>query len=205
VPACLSEFEPLLLRFDPEELDNHYGAIFGLLPDLRLAAFNRSWFDFARDNGGEPAISRDWPLGRSVLDAVPEPLRPFYEQAFTHCLSSGSPWEHEYECSSPEVYRWYHQRLLPLGDGDGLLVVNSLLVENAHPAGSVIHQVVISEYMDNNGYLHQCAHCRRVLFQGSPERWDFVAEWVRHFPKNTSHTLCPVCYRYYYTVPRTST
>ena len=126
------DFQPLLADYDPGVLENDQGTIYGLWPDLTLAYFNPARFRFAAENGGEPAISQDWRLGRQVLEAIALPLRPFFEQNYRRCLLEDRPWEHFYECSSDQLYRQFHMTAFPLGRSKGLLVVNSLRVESEH-------------------------------------------------------------------------
>lgn len=56
---CDRDFAALLEEYLPEELHTSEDTIYGLKPDLTLAYFNEGWAQFAKRNGGEPAISRD--------------------------------------------------------------------------------------------------------------------------------------------------
>jgi hypothetical protein len=195
---CAPGFEPLLQPFSVESLDRDGASIFGLWPDFTLACFNEGWRRFAAENGGVQQIAR-WGLGRSVLDAVSGSLRAFYAAAYRECLNRRSPWEHAYECSSPDRYRQFHLTAYPLGERQGLLVVNSLSIEAPHdPLERRPHQPVESMYRDARGLLHQCSHCRRVRRAVGEQAWDWVPQWVRQCPSGTSHGLCPICLSYYY-------
>ncbi len=197
--ACDPAFLPLLRGFDVEELDQHGGSVYGLWPDLRLACFNRSWEEFARDNGGEPAISTRWGLNSSVAEAICEPLRRYYALRYSACLKGMEPWDHRYECSSPFAFRCFHMTAYPLGRREGLLVVNSLVVERPHDvAGVPAHSADDHAYVDAHGDLHQCAHCRRVQRSDTPQFWDWIPQWVEKSPAHASHGICPVCLDYYY-------
>ncbi len=195
------EFRLPLRRYSLPDLRAHSGTIYGLFSDLRLAYLNPAWFRFAAENGGEPRISEEWTLGRSILDSIPSPLRDFYERHFHECLRTATVWKHEYECSSAARYRRFHQIVYPLDDGTGLLVVNSLLVDRPHdPAERLPYAPDQRTYQDADGLICQCAHCRRVKHPGELERWDWIPEWVTGFPKATSHGFCPTCFRFYYPV-----
>lgn len=61
-----------------------------------------------------------------------EPFRDFYLNVYRNILKTGTAWEHDYECSSPEAYRIFHETAYPLHDLEGILVVSSLLLEKEH-------------------------------------------------------------------------
>ena len=52
--------------FDFETLENCPHSIFGLSKDLQLIYFNKAWFDFAKQNNGEPGISNRFQLGTPI-------------------------------------------------------------------------------------------------------------------------------------------
>jgi hypothetical protein len=197
-------FEKLLKEFSIAEVDSNIDPVFGLWSDMRLAYFNIAWFSFAKDNGGEPAISDEWGLGRSLYDSIPPNIQAYYQTLFKSVIESGqkkrrSPISHEYECSSASVYRRFAMLLYPLAAGKGLLVVNSLLCERPHDPGErPPNQPEIQIYADANDMIHQCVHCRRVENQRVSGRWDWVPAWVEHIPPNGSHTLCNFCFNKYY-------
>ena len=74
-------------------MESDRSTIYGLWPDLTLAYANPSWTRFAAENGGEPAISTDWTLGRCLLEAVAEPLRPFFVESYGRSLRESRPWK----------------------------------------------------------------------------------------------------------------
>lgn len=197
--ASDNEFESLLTGFSRDDLEKHHDAIYGLWPDYRIAYVNPAWHRFAAENGGEPAIGTRWSYGACILDAMSEVLVSFYESAYRRCLDTGERWEHQYECSSSVLHRRFQQIVYPL-KREGLLVVNSLVVEQRHdgedrkPRKPLEHQ-----YRDENGLITQCAHCRRVENVHVKDRWDWIPEWVERFPAETSHSFCPTCLAFYYT------
>lgn len=196
-------FRAALWRYDLAELDRHGSPVYGVTSDYHLGYFNRTWFDFAAANDGEPEISNDWPLGRSLLDCIPTVLRAFYLDGYGTCLASGRAWQHRYECSSPTRYRLFHQRVVPLDEGAGLLMFNSLVVERAHdPVERAPLAPAVATYTNPDGLIIQCCVCRRVKFPDDLDRWDWIPEWVRNFPLHTSHGLCPPCFRHQYPLAR---
>lgn len=199
---CAADFAPLLERFDRRALDGNSSVVFGLWADYRLGYANTAWFHFAGENGGEPAISIRWPLGSSIMSAVPAILQPFYFNLYARAINREpritAPVSHEYDCSSAEAYRRFMMQVYALDHDRGFLVVNSLLIERAHDAGAAVPAPREEEYRDENGLLCQCSHCRRYRCTRVAERWDWIPAWVRRQPARTSHGLCRVCFDYFY-------
>ena len=184
--------------FRVKDLEADNAIIYLLQPDLRIIYCNKAWDRFAEQNGGlgliRPAI-----LGTRILDVIPEPLKSYYENGLTQAKEKGRPWEHDYECSSPEFYRLFHMRVLPLADSY-VLVESSLRVERLHgldrpemPANAVF-------YLNEHGILTMCSHCRRTRRIGMAEGpvWDWVPSFLVDPPGRVSHGLCPNCRAYFY-------
>ena len=197
-------FRDLLKTFELPVIEAHAGTVFGLWRDLRLAYFNPWWLKFAEENDGEPSISLDWGLGRSLLDSVPDILRPFYRDLYGNALQQGRlpPLQHEYECSSADLFRRFMMTVYPLRQGEGFLVVNSLAVEKAHdPHERKDNEPDPGTYIGDDGLIRQCSNCRRTKNAKEPNRWDWVSAWVAEPPARTSHTLCAFCLAHYYPGP----
>jgi len=196
---CDSRFRPLLRDFSMILLENSNDIIYGVWPDLTLAFLNAAWFRFAAENRGEPAIATQWTLGRSILDAMPEPLVPFFERNFCRVLAESRRWEHSYECSSDEVQRTFRLTVYPLGNAEGLLLVNSLKVEA--PQQQMPSPSLAERYINAHGVITQCCHCRKFRPVGEKNAWDWIPAWVRHMPmpERVSHGLCEMCFGFYYT------
>jgi hypothetical protein len=150
---------------------------------------NPAWNAFALANG---ARWRDgaWAIGSALMDAIPGILKSFYADLFARARAGAAPVDHEYECSTPTLRRWYSMRVFPCHAST--FVVTHSLVRTA--------PVDVSEYRPEPGAaLLQCSHCRRVQRPGVvPETWDFVPEYVQRVPENTSHGLCGPCMAFYY-------
>jgi hypothetical protein len=200
---CSFGFGPLLEEFPREEVDRSPNVIFGMWSDFSLAYFNVSWSLFAKANGGvSRLVSSDY-LGTSLLDVCGEALRPFYQAWFAASLALGkdnlTPSQREYECSSRELYRRFLMTLYPLGKGEGLLAVNTLIVEAPHgDRKGKAHAPDRAVYLSADGVIHQCSHCRKVERIADESRWDWVPDWVESPPPETSHGICPMCLNYYY-------
>ncbi len=190
-------FLNLLGGFSLIDIEHYSDAVFGLYDDLTFGYFNPAWYAFAAENAGEPQISRNWGLGRSIMDAIPPDLTKFYTHLYTKALATGTASEHVYECSSPARRRHYHQIAYPFS-GKALLVVNSLVismpVENSSDTGSYIDE----NYRDAEGNLYQCAHCRKTRNLKHESRWDLIPYFIRYSPPRTRHCLCNACREYYY-------
>lgn len=194
-------FKKLFRYHNYDFLEKHSEAIYGVWNDFRLAYLNPGWFRFAKENEGEPNISKEWGLGRSIMDCVAGEVKALYLEKLNACLKSNTVWSHEYECSSANVFRLYHQIVYPLPKQEGLLFVNSLVIERLHdPERRKEKGADESAYVDRNGFICQCAYCRRVKNFCYEERWDWVAEWVKRCPDNTSHTFCPSCFGHYFPI-----
>lgn len=187
-------FEACMAGHSLEELERHPAAVYGLWPDFRLAYFNPAWLEFAAANGGEPDISRRWPIGAPIMPAISPVMRTFYELSYRVCLEAGTPWTHEFECSSDKVFRRYQQTVYPLAEAAGLLVVNSLEQSKPLDAGdSTGDGAEKSAYRGDDGFVEQCANCRKVRYRLEPERWDWVPSWVRSTPRRVDFALCNAC------------
>jgi hypothetical protein len=190
-------FEPTLARYTVDDLERHAGTIIGLSPELRLSYLNPAWFRFARANGGEPRISLEWPLGRSIVESWDVPYRGFYEPHYRAALATQTVWTHEYDCSTPSAHRSFHQIVYAVPAG--LLVVHSLAVTLADEDDRrSTGPVAAATYVDAHGIITQCMHCRPGRRPGATERWDWIPEWTTAFPVATSHGLCETCFRFYY-------
>lgn len=124
-------------HFRLEELERYPATVFGLWPDFRLAYLNPAWTAFADVNGGQPSVTSTWGLGTRYLDAIAEPLRPFYERLLARAPEPGAslhPVSHQYECSSATLFRKFSMQVYALPEGAGFVIVNSLLVETPHDA-----------------------------------------------------------------------
>lgn len=170
--------------------------VYGLWPDLTLAFTNAAWHRFAADNGGEPEISTKWLLGRSILEAISEPLRSFYDLRYRACLRLERPWEHTYECSSADSERFFHMTAMPVGAGQAILVINSLRIEK--PMERPGPEPLEERYRNRHGMAIQCAHCRRFRRADSETTWDWIRDWIRSPLNNTSHSICEPCLGFYY-------
>jgi hypothetical protein len=192
-PTLAAFLEP----FDPAMLEAETTTIYAVDADLRLRYLNQAWTEFARAGGASWASGAGgaFGLGTLVMAAVPEVLRPFYEQLYAETWRRREPSEHSYECSTPTRLRYYRMRVMPC-TGEGLVVIHSLARDAPHPGEP--HAAIEPIYRDGAGLITQCSHCRRVRRAIGAPTWDWVRAYVTATPTRTSHGLCRPCVAYYY-------
>lgn len=170
--------------------------IFCLDLNLTITYCNPAWDRFAMENSGS-RLCRPGVIGRSILEFIGGPQRDYYARTYKRLLTVGEAWEHEYECSSKEVYRKFHLRAVPIRKTAGLLVINSLRVERPHEV--VQCQPLEDVYRNSTGLIIMCGSCRRTRRNSiGATSWDWVPEFVENFPVRSSHGLCPPCCELYY-------
>ncbi len=187
-------FAKLLMDHDLDKLNAHAGTICGVWADYRIAYLNPAWFKFAKTNDGEPDISSRWGLGTSILDCVEGEIRDIYASWFEFCLQSRQSWSHDIECSTEKIYRLFRQVVHPLGQGEGLLIVNAPRIESPDVIASrTAYLADLRCYQGEDGFLHQCSNCRMMKNFLESERWDWVPDWIIRRPGKVKFTFCPAC------------
>jgi hypothetical protein len=175
-----------------KNLEDDPSVIYFLNPRLRITYCNLAWDRFASQNGGQD-LAREVVVGRPVMDAVPAPLKPFYNDAYDRVLSSQKPWEYTYECSSATTYRSFRMSIFPDPDNSGLMIVNSLTVERPHGSEREPSNLTDVYTTKDHGITTMCCHCRRTRKIDQKEVWDWVPGFVERPPRLVSHGICPVC------------
>jgi hypothetical protein len=160
--------------------------------DFKIVKVNAGFVRFALANGGEQ-LGEQW-HGLSVIDAISPVLRPFYMAAFDNAWQTGLPWQHEYECSSPELYRRFLLVAYPV-DRQFLVAVHSRTVQLAHTRAVCAPDAATYEV---GGFIKMCSHCRRVRNACEAERWDWVPDYLRSRTERVSHGLCGPCAEFYW-------
>jgi len=194
----------LSAHFPVGTFDAHPETVFGLLPNYQISYVNSAWLRFAAENNGQPRIGASWGPGANYLDAIAAPLRPFFERLLARAADADGalhPVTHEYECSTPSLYRRFAMRVYGLPARGGFVIVNSLMLEQPHDESArPVHEPDLAVYTNADGLVVQCAHCRLVRQGKDPERWEWVPQWVESSPPATSHGVCGICLDYYYPV-----
>ncbi|MGD1070378.1 MAG: hypothetical protein ABSB15_09580 [Bryobacteraceae bacterium] len=194
MPPRQDEWKPELLA----EYEQNSAIIYVLDESFRLTYCNLAWDRFAIENGGERVL-RKGQIGRSVIEATPSRLRPFYIAMYGRVLQYGEEADCVYECSSAETFRRFHmhvkRRVVPNG-GSFAVVINSLVLEEPHRSPDAPYNT--EALRDKNGLVTMCTHCRRTLLPQSLDTWVWAPDLVRKMPLNVSHGICPVCFDIYY-------
>jgi hypothetical protein len=181
--------------YEPGALDRVDSTLAALDADANIIWVNDVWYRFASANGFDFTFDRY----SSYLDGISGPLRTDYEEVFENVATTGTVFEQEYECSSPEVIRRYRMRVLPFLP-DGLLVEHTQIASHEAPLGEAALEEL---YLDDDRQITQCSNCRRVRRAlGEVESWVWVPEWVSRSHPATSHGICTPCRGYYWRRPR---
>lgn len=191
----LPNFKEKLKEIDFETLEKDPHSIYAVDEDFRLIYFNEAYIRFAEENNGEPHISNNFLLGTSILDAITGDIKELYVQALKDVLHSRKSITISYECSSVEKFRVFMQKLYPLKDGKGVVILNSLQVEKEIEDNN---DFLNDNYLQDTGFINQCSNCRSTQSATDLNRWDWLPDYITKIPKNMSHTICPICFDYYW-------
>lgn len=180
-----------------DDLEADKDVVYGLTEALRFNYFNPSWFKFAAVKGGEPNISNSVRLGTDLRSFLDQEIRDFYVSSCQEVIKTGKIWKHEYQCSSPTLYRSMMQTVYPVPNNGGLIVVNSLVVEvPIAERFSIVYSPVKDSYVDAKGLICQCVHCRKAKNRVR-DSWDYVPTWVEKMPLRVRFSFCPPCKEHY--------
>jgi hypothetical protein len=162
----------------------------------RLIYCNPAWDDFARLNNATQ-IRGERVIGLDLFATIPDVFKDFYRSVFAKASTKGV-WEFSYECSSPNLFRKYRMRVHFLQTRALFVVTNPPICEKPHRETGKADR---KKYVQPNGLIMMCAHCRCSQRVDLPDRWDFVSAYLRLKGKaslGVSHGFCPVCYAYFY-------
>jgi hypothetical protein len=188
------DFKKQISHMDIEYMSDSQDTICIVDNDLRLVGYNDAWINFANNNNGESALQQ-FPLGANISDAGEEPIKSYIEKAYRGALQNNKPFEHDYECSSPEKFRVFHQTAYPLIDSIGLVITNHLVQEKPHTEKEVEFN---NRFVNEHGIIIQCANCRKIRNPVNPSNWYWVPSLVKSPLENISHSLCVPCLDHYY-------
>lgn len=186
------DFVSILSGHALHELDAAEHTVIGLRANFTVGYRNHAWSSFARVNGAPELI--DW-NGTPITEVFHSEVRSFYVDLFETVQRTGSPADHDYECSSPDLFRIFRLRVLPLAERS-LLLLHHLRVERAHDQPT--YEPNASMYRGDGGYIVQCCHCRRTRRAAEPATWDWVPAYLDRTLPDVSHGLCPPCFRHYF-------
>ena len=162
--------------------------------ELKLMGYNKAWVDFAKSNDGETALT-GFPLQTSISKAGDGPVGNYVLQGYDRALRDHKPFEHQYECSSPEKFRVFHQTAYPISGAKGLVITHHLVVEKDHEESE---ESFASRFQNSHEILIQCANCRKVRDPQDEKTWLWVPALVKNQLPNVSHGICNPCVDHYY-------
>lgn len=192
----LSQYVNEIRDFDMSTLSNDKHSIYIVDENFKIIYHNLAYQKFAEENDGEPIISNKYSCGANIFDAITGNLREIYKNKLQEIIASGKGDKLMYECSSNKVYRLFMQKIYPFRNKKGLLFLNALAVEEDINKKS--SNPIIDNYLQQTGFINQCSNCRRTQRKNESEIWDWVGNWIEKQPKNMSHTICPICFDYYW-------
>ena len=79
-----------------------------------------------------------------------------------------------------------------------LVVTNPLIYESPHGKVATADSGL---YVQPNGFITMCAHCRCSRRVDLPEQWDFVSDYIDLRGQASlivSHGFCPICHAHFY-------
>lgn len=162
--------------------------------ELKLMGYNEAWVNFAKDNNGESTLS-SFPLEASISSAGDGPVGSYVLQGYNRALREHKPFEHQYECSSPDTFRVFHQTAYPITGSKGLVITHHLVVEKEHEESE---DSFIGRFENSDEILTQCANCRKVRDPHENSTWLWVPALVYRQLPNISHGICNPCLDHYY-------
>jgi hypothetical protein len=179
-------------------LETNSSIMYILEGDSRIIFCNESWDRFALQNAGSH-LDHISVLGTSVMDVAPGILRPYYANLFAKARTSGQIMEHEIEMSSPEMFRLYCMRVLPIG-GPYLCIESTRCVERPQERACALRFKTPSDCEDESGHVTICCNCRRTQrTTGTIDAdWEFVPEFLVIPPPRVRDNLCPTCWAQHY-------
>ena len=161
---------------------------------LTIRAYNEGYARFGAANGC-PQVAKDYGIGRNLISVLPPAAADIYVPAYMSALENGARCDHDYECSSSRVLRRFHQTVYPLHDGHGLIIANHLVYEMPHASRGT---GTSPRHFDAEGWITQCACCRKIRDGAHPEKWDWVPGLVDAPHPRTTHSYCLNYLNFYY-------
>src|ERR1700753_2887753 len=105
-----------------EIFEGNPNACYMLSASLEITYCNPAWNDFAAENNGRHLLA-ERVVNRPVLEFFTPVMRDYYAEIFTRARRTLEMQSQEYECSSPEIYRFFQMQIYPLTRG--FAVINS--------------------------------------------------------------------------------
>ena len=196
----VDDFESKLFKIEFNTLEESKYSIYCISEDLKLIYVNPTWINFAKENGATKAFLNNIPLEKPITKGIyGKNTKNFYTENYLKVFKTGKPWRHEYECSTINEFRKFQQDTYPIKDGSILVIKNTLTIQlPIEKVGRIEFKAIKKRYTNTNGFVTQCSNCRCTQRAIEADVWDWVPDWIENIPKNFSHSICPICFDYYW-------
>ncbi len=193
------DFAKKLKGFEFKTLEKSKHSIYALSKKLDVIYVNPAWVTFAKENGYNEEILNKT-LDSSLINAFNgQQIKDDFYQTYSKVMATGKIWRNEYECSSANEFRYYHQGVYPLKNNDGLLIINTLMVKSPTKTINLKTDIdIVKRYLQPTGFINQCSNCKYTQRNNEIENWDWVPEFLEKMPSNISHSICPLCFDYHW-------
>ncbi|OMH29456.1 hypothetical protein [Motiliproteus sp. MSK22-1] len=188
------DFATRISHLDIDGIDCSTDSIYLLDEFLNIAGYNQYYLQFATENGAKH-IEERYGLGKSVLSAISGDLKIYYRNSYTNALRNNSVFVQDYQCSSCDKFRLFHQTAYPIHGRVGLVLTNHCVIERDVKDSSVR---LGQEHYNLHGFVVQCSNCRKIQNHSKLNKWDWIPEALEQQLPNTSHSLCLHCLDHYY-------
>ena len=186
-------FEGSMSHLDLDGIEGSDDPVFITDDSLIIRGANSAYVKFGEENGLVD-VAQVAGLGTAVLEAMTEPARRFYEDAFGQVLSGKGLFQQEYECSSPAAMRRFQLNCYAFPDASGLVFSHHLITESMHDAEVFL---LAPRHVSPEGFIVQCSHCRKIRNWDSDSSWEWVPSVLRHRPGGVSNAFCDLCLDHY--------
>lgn len=151
----------------------------------------------ACEAAGIAGFSARWGVGASLWQAIPAALAVANERVMAAAFA-GRVQEYEYDCHTPDAFRAFRARVIPVDGHPWVYWDNALIVTRELPGQDISRAEALARYENAQGLVVACSNCRKVQNPRATHRWDWVRALIAMPAPGTSHGLCPVCLELYY-------
>ncbi len=173
--------QPILLRFPCRGAGDKQGWVECRSTPHRLPSGETVWDAMLLDITNRKELELDLIRARESVGAGPSaellPLLELYRRHY-RAQQTGKPSD-ELAASIAEL-----EAALAPRDDDNCAHTDACDCDDDSPE---------APYRDENGFIHQCTQCRKVLNRQDGGRWELVTEWTHSMPLKTTHTICASC------------
>ena len=179
------KFASFLEEIDLKSFENSNDCIYFLDSDFFVRGYNSAYYNFAMANGATD-FNKSLGIGSNLLNSLPKALKSYFLNAFAIAKENQTIFSHDFECSSIDTYRLYHQTAYPLPNNKGFVITNHCFINNHREDKAV---ALSEQHVDSNNLIIQCCGCQKLKNQ-KYLRWDWVPSMLSNDKANVSHSIC---------------